>query len=272
MIGLAMSEPPQGKPDGKVDRARYPLRMKDLCERTGLDRQTIHFYIQQGLVPEGFKTGRNMAYYGDEHVERIELVRKLQRERFLPLKAIKALLEGRDEAFTPDQRALLVGVSGRLGDLRRELGDDDAGATVEVGELLKAHHVSRAELREMEDLGLLSTVRQDGREVVRQADAWPVEIWGNLRATGFASDLGFTVADLGRIEELVSALFDYEVKLITPRLTSLPAERIADMVQKGLPLINEFLTRYHLTKVRNFLAAMGLEGEPAPTSKESGEE
>ncbi len=82
-----------------VDRAAFPYRMKDLCERTGLLRQVIHFYIQQGLVPEGHKTGRNMAYYGEEHVERILLVRRLQHERFLPLRAIKALLNEQDEAF-----------------------------------------------------------------------------------------------------------------------------------------------------------------------------
>ena len=44
-----------------IDRARFPYRMKDLCDRTGLPRQVIHFYIQQGLLPEGQKTGRNMA-------------------------------------------------------------------------------------------------------------------------------------------------------------------------------------------------------------------
>ena len=32
-------------------------RMRDLCSITGLSRQAIHFYIQQGLVPEGTKTG-----------------------------------------------------------------------------------------------------------------------------------------------------------------------------------------------------------------------
>ena len=41
--------------------AAHPYRMKDLCELTGLPRQVIHFYIQQGLVPPGVKTGRNMA-------------------------------------------------------------------------------------------------------------------------------------------------------------------------------------------------------------------
>ena len=31
----------------------WSLKMKDLCELTGLPRQAVHFYIQEGLVPEG---------------------------------------------------------------------------------------------------------------------------------------------------------------------------------------------------------------------------
>ena len=52
-----------------LPQAAGAYRMKDLCELTGLPRQVIHFYIQQGLVPEGHKTGPNMAYYGEEHLE-----------------------------------------------------------------------------------------------------------------------------------------------------------------------------------------------------------
>ena len=71
----------------------WPYKMKDLCERTGLGRQAIHFYIQRGLLPPGHKTGHNMAYYSEVHLERIQLIRKLQHERFLPLDAIKAILD-----------------------------------------------------------------------------------------------------------------------------------------------------------------------------------
>ena len=46
-----------------IDRDRYRYKMKDLADATGLDRQGIHFYIQQGLLPPGHKTGRNMAWY-----------------------------------------------------------------------------------------------------------------------------------------------------------------------------------------------------------------
>ena len=35
----------------------WPYKMRDLCRITGMPRQAIHFYIQQGLVPPGRKTG-----------------------------------------------------------------------------------------------------------------------------------------------------------------------------------------------------------------------
>ena len=38
--------------------------MKDLCAQTGLSRQAIHFYIQQGVVPEGKKTGQISLHFG----------------------------------------------------------------------------------------------------------------------------------------------------------------------------------------------------------------
>ena len=55
-----------------LDRERYRYKMKDLADATGLDRQGIHFYIQQGLVPEGYKTSRNMGWYSEAHVERMK--------------------------------------------------------------------------------------------------------------------------------------------------------------------------------------------------------
>ncbi|MCA9637051.1 MAG: MerR family transcriptional regulator [Myxococcales bacterium] len=238
-----------------IDRERYPYRMRDLCELTGLDRQTVHFYIQQGLVPEGCKTGRNMAYYGPEHVERIRLVRQLQHERFLPLKAIRAMLEGRDDTFTPEQRALLADVRPRLAAVLGQ-GEDER-ETVAVAELLVAHGVSRKELAAMESLGLLTTVQAGGELRIAAQDAWMIELWGSLRAAGLSRELGFEVEDLGIYEEAISGLLEQEVGLLTPRLAHLPADEVAAIVQRALPLITTFITRYHLTKVRNFFSSLG---------------
>src|SRR5688572_30388115 len=90
------------------------LRMRDLTERTGLSRQAIHFYVEQGLVDPPKKTGATMGYYTDAHVERILLVKKLQEEHFLPLKAIRAMLDEKHGGFSRAQQQVLRDVKARL--------------------------------------------------------------------------------------------------------------------------------------------------------------
>jgi DNA-binding transcriptional MerR regulator len=75
------------------------LRMGELAEASGVPAPTIKHYLREGLLPEGVKTSRNMAYYPPEFVDRIRLIKRLQEERFMPLRAIKGVLdEGTDRA------------------------------------------------------------------------------------------------------------------------------------------------------------------------------
>lgn len=235
-------------------RNQYPYRMKDLCELTGLSRQAIHFYVQQGLVPPGKKTGRNMAYYGQEHVDRLLLVRRLQHERFLPLKAIKALLEDETEHFSPEQRQMLRSLKARLAD--SELGLADVPATVDVSEPSARHGVELSEIHRMAELGLIAVAGAGKRTRIAASDVWIVELWGEIRRLGFTEELGFRVDDLGIYEEAMSALFAREKSMLVERLGQLSPERAAEMIEKALPLVHTFLVRYHAAQVRNFFAAV----------------
>jgi len=236
----------------RASREAFPYRMKDLCERTGLPRQVVHFYIQQGLLPEGRKTGRNMAWYGEQHVERLKLIRQLQEERFLPLKAIRAMLEQRDEAFTPNQRLLISEVRQRLG---TSLGAAGPPRTVPAAELQRRSGVTSDELRRMVELGMLAVREESGRAHVAAEDAYILELWGQLRAVGFTPELGFTVADLAMYQEAMAGLLEREARMLTERLAGLAPEQAASMVERALPLINSFLARYHTSQARNFLAS-----------------
>ena len=89
------------------------LRMGELAEASGVPAPTIKHYLREGLLPEGVKTSRNMAYYPPEFVDRIRLIKRLQEERFMPLKAIKGVLEeGTDRAealtLTPCSRSAAI--------------------------------------------------------------------------------------------------------------------------------------------------------------------
>lgn len=238
-----------------LDRDRHPYKMKDLCERTGLPRQVIHFYIQQGLVPEGHKTGRNMAYYGDEHVARVRLVRKLQHERFLPLKAIRALLEERDEAFSPAQLQQLRDVRGYLSPSLRPSIENPA--TVDVDEVLVRVGLLRDDLDGLVEVGILATVTaDDGRTLISGDDAWILEMWADVRRAGFTRELGFSSRDLRIYEQAVATMFQGEAQLLAGRLNNIPPEHAAQMVERVLPLVHAFLARYHVSRARGFLSTL----------------
>ncbi len=76
--------------DASLDRPL--LKMRELVERSGVSAGTIRYYLREGLLGDGgdiVRTSRNMAYYPPEYVQRIELIKRLQEERFMPLRVIK---------------------------------------------------------------------------------------------------------------------------------------------------------------------------------------
>jgi DNA-binding transcriptional MerR regulator len=232
-----------------------PYKMKDLCRITGLPRQAIHFYIQQGLVPPGRKTGRNTATYGEEHVERVRVVRQLQNERFMPLKAIRAVLDGKDEHFSPEQRALLLDVKERLA---TSLAKPDGAPRVEVRPLLARHGLTRADLDDLAKARVVDVVRGPrGKLLVSADDAWAFELYAEVRRAGFSRELGFDARFLRLYERSVSALFERETDILTQRLSKLPPDRVAAMLEKAIPLVHQFFARYHAKKIREFFATMG---------------
>ena len=234
----------------------WPYKMRDLCRLTGMPRQAVHFYIQQGLVPPGHKTGRNTARYGEQHVERIRVVKQLQNERFMPLRAIRAVLDGRDEAFTPEQRGMLLDVKHRLASsIARPL---DGAGPLDVRDLLARHGLDKTDLADLVKAKLVTVVKGPrGKLQVAADDAWAFELYGEVRRAGFARDLGFDARFLRVYERAVTTLFEHEKKVLAERLTELPPDRVAAMLDKAMPIVDQFFARYHSKKVRDFFATMG---------------
>jgi DNA-binding transcriptional MerR regulator len=235
----------------------HRLRMKDLCAETGLPRQAIHFYIQQGLLPAGHKTGRNMALYGPEHVERLKLIKKLQHERFLPLKAIKALLDGQEEHFAPAQRNLLLDVKQRLthGQLVRVDGAPEA--TVRVDDVCARTGVPRSDVDHAIEIGLIGAREDDaGALVIAADDAWLLESWAELRRLGYSDDLGLRIDDLVLVQEVVDDLFNREALLLASRIDRISPERAAGMIEQALPIVHQFINGLHTKKIRAFFASL----------------
>lgn len=242
------------------------LRMRDLCERTGLDRQTIHFYIREGLVPEGKKTGANTAVYGEAHVERIGLVRQLARERMLPLKAIRAALDGGEEdALLPEQRVLVHEIRGRL---PIAMGGGDAPGRTERFDLACRKLGIEADADAIRALGILRLVDKRGVLHVRTEEKWLLELAAELRRIGFGPELGFTPAYLKMYTDVVERLFDREKAILFEKLGHLPPDDVARLLARAMPLVGTLLSRYHGECARRFFSSVA-PTPPVPSKQKS---
>jgi DNA-binding transcriptional MerR regulator len=68
--------------------------LNDLCQQTGVTTRTVRYYVQQGLLPSpGLGAG---ARYGEGHLARLRLIRRLQAEH-LPLAEIRRRLQSMDD-------------------------------------------------------------------------------------------------------------------------------------------------------------------------------
>ncbi len=236
-------------------------RMGELCTLTGLPRQVIHFYIHEGLLPEGTKTGKTTAYYGAEHLDRLRLIKTLQDERFLPLKAIKALFDAELGSFTAEQRMHLSEVATRVrGALAQTAERADAIA------LAAAHGLSVQDVADLAEIGILRVhVEPSGATFIDGRDAELVALFASLRKAGFTDDLGFTARDLGIYVEAASMMLRREAELVARRATLLAPERLARMLEDGLPIVHAIVARHHENTVRDLLALLAKPSVPGET-------
>jgi DNA-binding transcriptional MerR regulator len=224
------------------------LKISELAEAAGVPVATVRHYLREGLLPEGRKTSRNMAYYPPELVERIRLIKLLQEERFMPLKVIRDLLER--EQGDPDRvrQRLEAADRGLEAILARERERQPAE---EVGD---RYDVPPEVLARLAEIGVLSPA-EDGYS---PSDVRIVEAISRFRAGGYDERIGFTVHDAARFLEPLAALVRAEVELLSEKVVGrFDAERAAELIEAGVEPLADLIAA-----MNHRLLATRLEGDP----------
>lgn len=76
--------------------AEDTYKLTELCDLADVTPRTVHYYIQQGLLPPAASFGPK-ASYEKRHLLRLQLIRRLQKEH-LPLAVIRERLAGLTDA------------------------------------------------------------------------------------------------------------------------------------------------------------------------------
>jgi DNA-binding transcriptional MerR regulator len=220
---------------------------------SGLPRETIHFYRLQGLLPAPIKTGRNAALYTREHLARLRHIRELQERQFLPLRAIRAVLDDDAvEGFTPDQEDLVRRVRGTL----EGWTSAQQRPTVPVADFVP-RRVTRAELRELAAAGQVTV--HGGH--VAEDDAVILECWARFKEAGFGPARGITPANLRLYDEAMQQLVEREARLALAAFAGQPAEELSRVIELAAPIIGRLLIAMHRKRLRRFLAEVGSEAD-----------
>jgi len=205
--------------------SRPGLKMSELAEASGVSAGTIKHYLREGLLPEPVRTSRNMAYYPPDFVERIRLIKRLQEERFMPLKLIKGVLEDAERPRIPRTEV----------QQRFELPDNV--------------------LDRLEEIGVL-TPEAGGYDA---DDVAVIEAIVRFRAGGYEEALGFTVYDTLRYREALEPLVREEVRVLLERLSGEDPERAVEIIRAGREPLRDLIGAMHSKLLHDELRRQGPE-------------
>ena len=209
------------------------LRMSELAKASGVPVPTIKHYLREGLLPDPVKTSRNMAYYPPEFVARIQLIKRLQEARFMPLKAIKAVL---DE--DPDRAAAMLELEDQI--LDRALAGERARTPAR--EVRDRYGVPPEVLDRLAELGVLSPNSRG----YSPSDVQIIEAISRFRAGGYDEQIGFTVYDTLRYKTALEELVRQEVDMVMNRLAAeVPPERVIEMLESGAQPLRDLIAALH---------------------------
>jgi DNA-binding transcriptional MerR regulator len=219
-----------------VSETRAKLKISELAEEAGVPVATVRHYLREGLLPEGEKTSRNMAYYPPELVDRIRLIKQLQEERFMPLRVIGELLDREDvDADSLRQR---IENSDRVFELALSYEEDRIG----LAELSERSGVPEAVITALAEQGVVGPDEGGFSE----ADARIVEAVARFRAGGYDERIGFTVHDAANFVEPLNELAEREVTMLIGKLVGRhEPDRVVELFEAGIDPLRSLIAAMH---------------------------
>jgi DNA-binding transcriptional MerR regulator len=215
------------------------MKISELSRRTNAPKETIHYYVREGLIPRPRKKGKNVSDYDESFIERILLIKQIQDHFFLPLSVIKKIIKRQNKS--PELKALLELRIGYFSPLDQFLQKEVVGEEA----FCKATGMGKKWLPRFEDWGVISSIARDGQKVYPQDDVIIGRLLVDLDRGGFGPKDGFDP----EVARHYTDLFRPIVKLahetfLNTNLDKFTAEENLERGIRGRELMGVFF--YHL--------------------------
>ena len=222
------------------------MKMRQLEQQTGVNRETIRVFLRHELIPEPQRPKPNVAIYGEDHVRAIFAVRELQRNSMLTIKQIKEALQGKPSTTRVEASAfqhLEALVAARVG--------ADAQPVL-LDTLARSFPHALDDAQRLHSVGIINILVAPAGPSVSITDARLVTIWSEMRQAGFTEESGFAPEMLTFYLEPAEAVASREAALFLERSKGqISEEQAARMLQLALRVMLDF---FGLLRMKRFLA------------------
>ena len=215
------------------------MKIKGVIDSTGVSRQTIHFYLREGLLPKPRKMNLNQAEYDQGHIERLRLIKELRERFFLPLSVIKEII-GHMKDFNRNDSMLRVKAENftpLAQFLPERVGSEEA--------FLEETGLSAQRLAHFEEFGIITPIVINGQKVYSQDDVSIGKVLGTMRRVGFSVERGFP-KDLLRTtkQKFEQLVFDFNKIFVETGLEIMTAKELDSLKKPATELMAVFF--YHI--------------------------
>lgn len=191
------------------------MKISELVKKTGVSKETIHYYIREGLLRKPRKTGRNVAHYGEDYIEQIRTIKALQDNHFLPLAVIRKILK-RNRKATPAEKASLSILTEHFRPIDRLLGEKDLEGT---DAFLKATGLGEKWLQRLIDWGIITPKRKDDTVAFSSIDITLGKLVVAMDRLGFGPKDGTDPVNLKNTFEFISESLHKDTRALVTRKT-----------------------------------------------------
>jgi DNA-binding transcriptional MerR regulator len=174
------------------------MRISELVNKTGVPKETIHFYIREGLLRKPRKSGSNAADYTGAYVDRILLIKELRDSFFLPIPEIKKILK-QAKKQSPSDQAVSDLHNKYFRPLERLLSTELVG----IDAFREATGLGRKWLAVMQDWGVITHGVRDREPVYSRDDVIIGRLMVDMDRLGFGPKDGYDPEELKRIADFI---------------------------------------------------------------------
>lgn len=196
------------------------MKISELVERTKVARETIHYYIREGVLSKPRKKGKNTADYDESYVDQIRIIKGLQDNYYLPLSVIKKVLGKQKKKSVLEQNSFWI-QSEYFQPIELLLSD-----VIEGEELFrKETELDLKWLSKMEEWGVINYQDQSGTRVYSRDDVMIGKLITNMGKTGFGKKHGYNPEELRNIVDFFRSSVDkWLYRYLEPNLETVASD------------------------------------------------